>query len=114
MDNFLNVSAGRGQKMTNKNWRQSYRNKLTTAHDALAPYLKNGCRVLIGSACGTPQVLVQALASSLQAHVDVEVIYSIALGPSPFIDDNLHQRCRVKTFFVTDTLREAVFEGRAD
>ena len=100
--------------MTSKNWRQSYGTKLTTAHEALAPYLKNGCRVLIGSACGTPQVLVQALASSLQAYVDVEVIYSIALGPSPFIDDNLHQGCRIKTFFVTDTLREAVFEGRAD
>jgi acyl-CoA hydrolase/GNAT superfamily N-acetyltransferase len=38
----------------------------------------------------------------------------MALGPSPFIDDSLHHRCRVKTFFVTDTLREAVFEGRAD
>ena len=71
-------------------------------------------RIFIGSGCSTPQHLVQALASLLGKYVDVEVIYSIAFGPSPFIQENLFHACRVKTFVVTDTLREAVYEGRAD
>lgn len=95
-------------------WQQSYQSKLVTAHDAIARRLKNGSRIFIGSGCGTPQHLVRALASSLHQCVDVEVIYSIAFGPTPFIQDKLRHVCRVKTFFVTETLREAVFEGRAD
>jgi acyl-CoA hydrolase len=97
-----------------QNWQQMYQSKLTTASDAITRRLKSGSRIFIGSGCGTPQHLVQALATSLGQHMDVEVIYSIAFGPSPFIRENLRHACRVKTFFVTESLREAVFEGRAD
>jgi acyl-CoA hydrolase/GNAT superfamily N-acetyltransferase len=110
----LNVSAGKREKMDTNNWRHAYRSKLKTADEALAPYLKNGCRIFIGSGCGTPQHLVQALAACLGRYIDVEVIYSIAFGAVPFIQEDLRNACRVKTFFVTDALREAVFEGRAD
>jgi acyl-CoA hydrolase/GNAT superfamily N-acetyltransferase len=97
-----------------QNWQQMYQSKLTTASDAITRRLKSGSRIFIGSGCGTPQHLVQALATSLGQHIDVEIIYSIAFGPSPFIRENLRHACRVKTFFVTESLREAVFEGRAD
>ena len=100
--------------MPGPDWQNTFQNKVTTAEDALSRYLKNGCSIFIGSGCSTPQHLVQALASLLIQYVDVEVIYSIAFGPSPFIGDDLRHACRVKCFFVTDTLREAVFEGRAD
>ncbi|MFP3869259.1 MAG: GNAT family N-acetyltransferase [Syntrophobacteria bacterium] len=97
-----------------ENWEDSYRSKLQTARNALERYLKNGHRVYIGTGCGTPQHLVEALASCLVKCTDVEVIYALALGPSPLIQDSLCHACRIKTFFVTDALREAVFEGRAD
>ncbi len=100
--------------MYKKDWQHAYQTKLTTADDALAHCLKSGSRIFIGSGCSTPQHLVHGLASRLGQYVDVEVIYSIAFGPSPFIQENLRHACRVKTFFVTDTLREAVFEGHAD
>ncbi len=100
--------------MYKKDWQHAYQSKLTTAEDALAHCLKSGSRIFIGSGCSTPQHLVHGLASRLGQYVDVEVIYSIAFGPSPFIQENLRHACRVKTFFVTDTLREAVFEGCAD
>ena len=100
--------------MFKKNWQHLYKSKLTNATDALAYRLKSGTRIFIGSGCGTPQHLVQALASLLGQYVDVEVIYSMAFGQCPFIQENLLHACRVKTFFVTDSLREAVFDGRAD
>jgi acyl-CoA hydrolase len=96
------------------NWRNLYDNKATTAHNAFARTLKNGSRIYIGSACGTPQHLVQALASCIRNYSDMEIIHSIALGESPFIQDELRAHCRVKTFFVTETLRRAVNEGLAD
>jgi len=61
-------------------WQQLYQSKLVTAHDAIARRLKSGSRIFVGNGCGTPQHLVQALASSLRQSVDVEVIYSIAFG----------------------------------
>ncbi|UCG13338.1 MAG: GNAT family N-acetyltransferase [Deltaproteobacteria bacterium] len=97
-----------------QNWRKIYRGKITSAHDALVQVLENGCRIYIGTACSTPQHLVQELASCLGRLIDIEVLYSIALGSSPFIQEDLSRVCRVKTFFVTETLREAVFDGRAD
>ncbi|MEJ2431309.1 MAG: acetyl-CoA hydrolase, partial [Deltaproteobacteria bacterium] len=100
--------------MYKANWQKLYQSKLTTAADAFSHCLESGSRIFIGSGCSTPQHLVQVLASRLDQYRDVEVIYSIAFGPSPFIQGHLLHACRVKTFFVTDTLREAVFEGRAD
>ena len=100
--------------MYKANWQKLYQSKLTTASDAFNHCLESGSRIFIGSGCSTPQHLVQALASRLDQYGDVEVIYSIAFGPSPFIQEHLLHACRVKTFFVTDTLREAVFDGRAD
>ena len=96
------------------NWRSLYDSKATKAPDAFARALKNGSRIYIGSACGTPQHLVQVLASCIRNYSDMEVIYSIALGESPFIQDELRAVCRVKTFFVTETLRQAVNDGLAD
>jgi len=100
--------------MFKKNWQHLYKSKLTNATYALAYRLKSGTRIFIGSGCGIPQHLVQALASLLGQYVDVEVIYSMAFGQCPFIQESLLHACRVKTFFVTDSLREAVLDGRAD
>jgi acyl-CoA hydrolase/GNAT superfamily N-acetyltransferase len=100
--------------MFEETWRRSYRSRLTTAPEAFSRCLRSGSRIYVGTGCGTPQHLVQVLAASLRRHLDVEVIHSFALGPCPLIQESLHQACRVKTFFVTDTLREAVYEGRAD
>jgi acyl-CoA hydrolase/GNAT superfamily N-acetyltransferase len=97
-----------------KNWHQLYESRLNTARDAFGRYLKDGCRIFIGSASGTPQHLVQTLASCLGRYTDVEIIHSMALGPSPFVQNNLRHACRLKTFFVTDSLRQAVHGGRAD
>jgi len=100
--------------MFTEDWQHIFQSKVITADEAFGRYLKSGCRIFVGSGCSTPKHLVHTLASHLRQYVDVEVVYFMALGPSPLIQDSLRQACRVKTFFVTDTLREAVFEGRAD
>ena len=100
--------------MFEQDWQHTFQSKITTADEAFGRYLRSGCRIFVGSGCSTPRHLVHTLASHLHQYVDVEVVYFMALGPSPFIQDSLRHACRVKTFFVTDTLREAVSEGRAD
>ncbi|MBM3316026.1 hypothetical protein FJY71_09395, partial [candidate division WOR-3 bacterium] len=93
--------------MSSSDWRA----RLTTADRALE-VLKPGQRVFIGSACGTPQKLVQALAD--RPIEDVEVVHLLTLGVAPYAQEALASRYRANAFFISANVRPAVWEGRAD
>ncbi|MEO0080010.1 MAG: GNAT family N-acetyltransferase [candidate division WOR-3 bacterium] len=92
-------------------WRQKFQNKLLTPEKALA-VLKPGQRVFIGSACGTPQKLVQALAE--RPIEDVEIVHLLTLGVAPYAQEAMAARYRANAFFISANVRPAVWEGRAD
>ncbi len=97
--------------MTNVDWREKYRAKIKTADQALQ-VLQPGFRVFIGSACGTPQKLVQALADCPTE--DVEITHLLTLGVAPYAQEKLASRYRANAFFISANVRPAVWEGRAD
>ncbi len=92
-------------------WRDKYASKLTTPDKALE-VLKPGQRVFIGSACGTPQLLVQALAD--KPIEDVEIVHLLTLGVAPYAQETMASRYRANAFFISANVRPAVWEGRAD
>ena len=92
-------------------WRERYRAKLQTADEALG-ILKPGHRIFVGSACGTPQKLVQALADCPTE--DVEITHLLTLGVAPYAQEKLAARYRANAFFISANIRPAVWEGRAD
>ena len=92
-------------------WREIYRDKLKSADEALQ-CLKPGNRVFIGSACGTPQKLVQALADRVIE--DVEITHLLTLGVAPYAQEKLAARYRANAFFISANIRPAIWEGRAD
>ena len=97
--------------MTAIDWREKYRAKLKTADEALQ-VLAPGDRLFIGSACGTPQKLVQALADCPTE--DVEITHLLTLGVAPYAQERLASRYRANAFFISANVRPAVWEGRAD
>ena len=97
--------------MTNVDWREKYRAKIKTADQALQ-ILQPGDRLFIGSACGTPQKLVQALADCPTE--DVEITHLLTLGVAPYAQEKLASRYRANAFFISANVRPAVWEGRAD
>lgn len=97
--------------MSTADWRTRYADKLKTAEKALE-VLEPGHRVFIGSACGTPQKLVQALAEC--PIEDVEVSHLLTLGVAPYAQEKLASRYRANAFFISANVRPAVWEGRAD
>jgi acyl-CoA hydrolase/GNAT superfamily N-acetyltransferase len=97
--------------MTNTDWRERYHDKIKTADEALH-VLKPGDRLFIGSACGTPQKLVQALADCPTE--DVEITHLLTLGVAPYAQEKLASRYRANAFFISANVRPAVWEGRAD
>ncbi|MBM3316878.1 MAG: GNAT family N-acetyltransferase [Candidatus Eisenbacteria bacterium] len=80
--------------------------------------IHRGDRIFIGTGCGEPQYLVQALIDYMQAHplafFDAEVLNVVTLGVAPYTDPKFKRNVRHNAFYVGGATRGAVNEGRAD
>ncbi len=97
--------------------RERYPEKFVTADKAFDS-IRRGDHLFIGTGCGEPQCLVQALADYVQSHpkafFDTEVLQIWTLGVAPYADEKLKQNFRHNSFFIGENTREAVNEGLAD
>lgn len=77
-----------------------------------------GDRIFIGTACGEPQYLVQALIlyveSNPRAFFDAEVLHIWSLGVAPYAQEKFKHNFRHNSFFIGDNTREPVNKGLAD
>jgi acyl-CoA hydrolase/GNAT superfamily N-acetyltransferase len=80
--------------------------------------VNRGDRIFIGTACGEPQYLVNALVNYVssfpKAFFDAEVIQVWTLGVAPYTDEKFKSNFRHNSFFIGDNTRRAVNEGLAD
>lgn len=80
-------------------------------------HIRRGDRIVIGSACGEPEYLVQALINyvgSSKASFDAELIHVWTFGIAPYADDKYKYSFRHNSFFLGSSTRNAVNEGIAD
>ncbi|GAB4261363.1 MAG: hypothetical protein Kow00111_09480 [Thermincola ferriacetica] len=81
-------------------------------------HIRPGDRIFIGTACGEPQFLVQALVSYVQKHpkafCDTEVLHVWTLGVAPYTDNKFRDYFRHNSFFIGSNTRNAVNQGVAD
>lgn len=77
-----------------------------------------GDRIFIGTGCGEPQYLVQALVDYVKSHpkafFDAELIHVWTMGVAPYTDERLQENFRLDTFFVGDSTRNSINRGGAD
>jgi len=71
-----------------------------------------GDRILIGSGCGVPQHLLNALIDYVRAEpkalLDAEILQVWALGDVPYTDADLQDNLRHNSFFIGRNVRDAV------
>ncbi|MCJ7444005.1 MAG: GNAT family N-acetyltransferase [Methanotrichaceae archaeon] len=81
-------------------------------------HIHAGDRIFIGTGCGEPQYLVQALVnfvkSKPKAIFDAELIHVWTLGIAPYTDEKFQDTFRLDSFFIGDSTRNAVNRGTAD
>ncbi len=94
-------------------WHQIYASRLTTAKKALGR-IKKGGRVLIGSACGEPQLLVKTLIEIAPDIADTEIIHFLDFGLASYTEKRYTNRFRHNALFMGERIREVIKEGRAD
>lgn len=113
---WKNLLAGllikRGPNMNNQ-LAELYRKKLVTAEEAVTR-IQSGWRVFVGSGCAVPQQLLAALCRNAGKLHDVELIQLLSLGSADYFDERNAGHLRHNSFFISENIRQAVCEGRAD
>ena len=79
-------------------------------------HIRRGNQIFISTGCGEPQHLVRALIDYVESHptafYDAEVLQVWTLGVAPYTDVKFKQNFRHNSFFIGNTTREAVNQGR--
>ena len=97
------------------NWEKMYHSKLTTAEEAVQA-IKSGDRVFLTGNCSVPQKLLKALVNRARNDeiYNVEIVQVLTIGDAEYVEPGMEEHIRVNTLFISDNVREAVNEGRAD
>jgi acyl-CoA hydrolase/GNAT superfamily N-acetyltransferase len=83
-------------------WADAYRQKMDDAAGAIAR-IRPGQRVFIGSSCGEPQHLVQALSRKARGLADIEVVRLLSLEPTPLsriADETGDRSLNIRSFYI--------------
>lgn len=95
------------------NWSEIYRNKVTSADEALRA-IQSGDRVYIGGGAGVPLNLTRGLTGRAAAVRDVELVHILTFAPAPYANPDHEESYRVNALFIGPNVRPAVQAGRAD
>ena len=101
-------------------WIGSGRSTRTSSSPADVAFsrIHRGDRIFIGTGCGQPQYLVDAMVEFVKtnpkAFFDAEVIHVWTLGLTPYLRDEVKRNFRLDSFFIGSPTRAAVNQGEAD
>jgi len=77
-------------------------------------FIQNGYRIFLGTGAACPHALIDLFLESAKNFSDLEFVYLLTLGQSPWIDPAYEAHFRVNTFFLDQGTRDAVRSGKAD
>lgn len=92
------------------NWQDSYRVMINSARKALRN-IRSGQRVFIGTGCGEPTVLVDALTARAENLADVEILQLFTKGDASYARSDFSDSFRLNSFFIGKNVRPVIQEG---
>ena len=99
--------------MQHFDWKQLYSDRIYSSLEAMK-LIKPGNSIFIGSGCGQPQHLVDALVKQSKHIYDARIIHFLTMGEAPYTSEKFRPRFRTKSFFVTENVRETFDKGIGD
>jgi 4-hydroxybutyrate CoA-transferase len=94
-------------------WTELLRQRTVTAEKAVWA-IHSGNRVFLTGNASVPRVIMAALVEHAKDLHDVEIVQVLTLGTSDYVAPEMAGHLRVNTLFISDDVRKAVNEGRAD
>jgi acyl-CoA hydrolase/RimJ/RimL family protein N-acetyltransferase len=93
-----------------QDWQKRF-NVITDSAEGAVRNISPGNRVLIGTGCSQPSLLVRAMTDRAQDLADVEVIQLLTIGDAPYAKKELANSFRVNSFFVSESIRDSISQG---
>jgi acyl-CoA hydrolase/RimJ/RimL family protein N-acetyltransferase len=94
-------------------WKEKYKEKISTAAVAMK-LIKSGSRIFIGTGCGQPQHLVNALVKHTSGIRDAHIVHLLTMGAAPYADEKFREKFKMNTFFIADNVRDSLSKGIGD
>jgi 4-hydroxybutyrate CoA-transferase len=94
-------------------WEQIYHSKLCSADEAVQ-LIHSNQRIFMTGNCSVPKELLGALVRRAPELEDVEIIQVLTIGPAEYVAPEMQGHLRVNSLFISENVRKAVNEGRAD
>jgi 4-hydroxybutyrate CoA-transferase len=94
-------------------WAQDYSKRRTTAQEAVRA-IRSGERVFLTGNCSVPRIVMRALVDYALELRDVEIMQVLTIGDADYVKPEMQGHIRVNSMFISDDVRQAVHEGRAD
>lgn len=95
------------------NWRDIYKQKLTTAEEAVK-VIKSGDRVVPGHAASESEYLVDHMVRRYKELENVTIVEGVSLGSSPYCKPEMEGHFVLNSMFLGPHTREAVWDKRGD
>ena len=99
--------------MSEFNWKEKYKGKIKTAQTAMK-LIKSDNSVFIGTGCGQPQHLVNALVEHTPGIRDVHVVHLLTMGTAPYVDEKYREKFKMNSLFISENVRGAFEHGIGD
>lgn len=95
------------------NWLDLYRDRIQTPEQAAAQ-IQSRTRVFLTGNCSVPQRVLAAVVQRAPQLRGVEICQVLTVGTADHVSVGMELHLRVNTLFISDNVRAAVNEGRAD
>lgn len=94
-------------------WSQTYRERIKTPEQAVQ-VIQSGMKLFLTGNCSVPQNVMAALVPHAKTLTDVEIIQVLTIGAADYVAPEMAGHIRANTLFISDNVRAAVNDGRAD
>jgi acyl-CoA hydrolase len=94
-------------------WKEKYRDRISTAAAAMK-LIRPGNRIFIGTGCGQPQHLVNALVEHSSHIYDAHIVHLLTMGAAPYAHEKFREKFKMNSFFIADNVRDALNKGIGD
>lgn len=91
-------------------WRDRYQDMIADPDQAISN-LRSGRRVFVGTGCGKPAELIQAMIGRAGKLTDIEIVHLLTKGEAPYANKDFSPFFCVNSLFVGSNVRDSIQEG---
>ena len=94
-------------------WTSTYKSRVVTPQEAVRA-VQSGNRIFLTGNVSVPQKVLAALVEYAPQLENVEICQALTVGSADYVSPAMEGHLRVNSIFISDNIRKAVHEGRAD